>query len=146
MRIALVALLALLWATPTSAATYYVSHTSNTPAGSDARTCLTSQNISTPRATINAGMACLGAGDTLLIRGMAPGGVYAEAINNVVVAGTSWSEPVRIAAYPLETVWMKPAAGPGWVIALFSGQEYVEFDGINLDTRNATAGAMMGGL
>jgi len=138
----LLVVLLLLWAVPASAATYYVSLPTNSPAGSDARSCATSQTITTPKATINSGFACLAAGDTLLIRG----GTYAERINNVVKLGTSWAVPIRIAAYPQETVWMKPAAGVPWVLEFFSGQTYLDFDGINLDTTNATAGNGMGGV
>src|SRR5215475_14289659 len=48
------------------AATYYVATT-----GSDSNSCAAAQNISTPKRSINAGLACLAAGngDTVYIRG-----------------------------------------------------------------------------
>jgi parallel beta helix pectate lyase-like protein len=104
------------------AATYYVSK-----AGSDNYSCAAAQSVSTPRLTINAGIGCLSAGDTLLIRA----GSYDEVIKDNAVSGTSWTNKVRIAAYPGETVWLAPSGGDS-AVYLNSSQAYVEFDGINM--------------
>jgi hypothetical protein len=104
------------------AATYYVSK-----GGSDSNTCTQAQNVNTPKLTVAAGLACLaGGGDTLLIRA----GTYNERITSVR-SGTSWSSKVRIANYNGETVWLDPATGQGAVL-LSAGQQYIEFDGINM--------------
>src|SRR5262245_52269294 len=73
------------------AATYYVS-----TSGSDSFTCPQARATSTPKRTLAAAGACLAAGDTLLVRG----GTYNEAMNNIVPSGTSWTNKVRVAAYP----------------------------------------------
>ncbi len=108
------------------AATYYVA-----PTGSDVRTCVQSQTIGTPKATVNSGIGCLKAGDTLLVRG----GTYDEAVNYSGASGTDWTNAVRIAAYQNEVVWLKPsnpAAGYAWRFGSLS-TAYVELDGINID-------------
>jgi parallel beta-helix repeat protein len=118
-------------------ATYYVSRS-----GNDAYSCSQAQSLTTPMSTINRGVGCLTAGDTLYVRG----GIYAEDLSSPAMAsGRDWTNPVRIAAYPSESVWMKPPAGPAYVIYLVS-QSYVEFDGINLDASNATGTNHMGGF
>jgi hypothetical protein len=89
---------------PLASQTYYVSKD-----GSDSRSCAQAQSTGTPKQTI-AGLACLtAAGDTLLIRA----GTYNEAIIqtqfvSLIPSGTSWTNIVRVAAYPGETVWMAP--------------------------------------
>jgi parallel beta-helix repeat protein len=113
------------------AATYYVAKT-----GSAAASCAQSQNAATPRLTIAAGVACLNAGDTLLVRG----GTYTESLLDNVPSGTSWSSVVRIAASPGESVWMRPTSGD-YVLYLSQNQQYIEFDGINMDARNNARGA-----
>lgn len=123
-------LLMLASASMARATTYYTS-----TAGDDRRDCATAQNISTPKRSINAGVACLSAGDTLLVRA----GTYNEGLSSVP-SGTSWSVAVRIAAYPSETVWLQPtssgtsAGGIGSVIWLDCNCHYIEFDGINVNS------------
>lgn len=60
--------------------TIYVAKT-----GSDSNTCLQAQNPSTPKLTINAGLACLSSGDTLIIGD----GVYVETIEGTTVPSGS---------------------------------------------------------
>jgi len=108
------------------AATYYVSTTGN------------DSNPGTQASafrTLNRGVSALRAGDTLLVRG----GTYAEGFLNNIPSGTSWTNTVRIAAYPGETVWMKPTTDY-YVIHLYGNQQYIEFDGINLDSRGVHGG------
>jgi hypothetical protein len=115
--------------TPHAATTYYVA-----PAGDDARACGTAQTAATPKRTITAGIACLVAGDTLLVRA----GTYDEVIT-AVPSGTSWAQTERVAAAPGETVWLTPASGHTTagqhVIWLDGDYHYIEFDGLNLDGR-----------
>jgi len=116
------------------AATYYVSKT-----GNNSTSCAQAQSTSTPKGTIGAGLGCLVAGDTLLVRA----GTYDEVIKDNVVSvpsGTSWTNKVRIAAYPGETVWLAPTSGEG-VLYLTGTQQYIEFDGINM--RGPTFGAVI---
>jgi parallel beta-helix repeat protein len=115
------------------AATYYVSKS-----GNDGNSCAQAQSLATPKLTINAGVGCVAAGDTLLIRA----GNYNEGLQATFSSGTSWTNMVRIASYPGDTVWMKPlsnatsAGGLGFVILLDANVSYIEFDGINLDGTN----------
>ncbi len=113
------------------AATYYASK-----AGSNGNSCAQAQSTSTPKLTIVGGLACLAAGDTLYVRG----GTYDERINNEVIAsGTSWANVTRIAAYPGETVWMVPTSGT-YVVYIARTLQYIEFDGINMDSRQVVNG------
>jgi len=112
------------------AATYYVAKT-----GRDTNSCAQAQSQSTPKLTINDGVRCLAAGDTLYVYG----GTYDESLVNNVPSGSSWSSAVRIAAYPGETVTMQPSSTNctwGAVVWLSQSQQYIELDGINLDGRN----------
>lgn len=122
----LLALLCLFSLKTAEAATYYVSPS---PAGSDARSCAVSQTIGTPRATIVAGISCLSAGDTLLVRA----GTYDELVGSTP-SGTDWTNKVRIAAYPGETVWLHPTGNPAaYALYFWHLEKYVEWDGINID-------------
>ncbi len=93
---------------PVASITYYVS-----PGGSDAVSCASAQNITTPKRNImgaSGGISCLKAGgEKLLVRG----GTYDESITNSSLytnpspswpSGTSWSNAITVAAYPGETV------------------------------------------
>lgn len=121
-----------LWAAQAQASTFYVATT-----GDDSRSCATAQTITTPRATVNAGVACLeagAAGDTLLIRA----GTYTESILNPSLTGTNFTTgKYRIAAYPSEAVTIRPFSGQ--FVFLFAGtQAYVELDGLILDGSSVT--------
>ena len=112
------------------AAEYYVAKN-----GSNSFSCAMAQSPSTPKLTMNAGAACLAAGDTLHVGA----GTYAEAFINPTFSGTSWSNVVRISAVPGASVWMKPSSGSNAVIYLARNQQYIEFDGINLSAANVTS-------
>jgi hypothetical protein len=105
------------------AATYYVSK-----AGSNSNSCAQAKSVSTAKLTLAGGLGCLVAGDTLLVRG----GTYNERLFNNVPSGTSWTNKVRVAAYPGESVWLVPVSGEG--IRLEGSYRYIEFDGLNVDT------------
>jgi hypothetical protein len=117
------------------AATYYVS-----TSGNNGNSCSAAQNSGSPKQTLNDAVGCLAAGDTLLVRG----GTYNESlINPSLASGSSWTNKVRIAAYPngcaasCEVVWMAPSSGTR-LLQLTGNQQYIEFDGINMDSRNQT--------
>jgi hypothetical protein len=134
LRIIACAVLALGWLTaPVFAATYYTA-----TSGNDSRTCVQARTSTTPKQTINSALPCLAAGDTLLVRV----GTYNEALVNPALAGTSWANKIRIAAYPGETVWLTPQAGVGngYAIYLNALQQFLEFDGINVDGSNTLNG------
>jgi hypothetical protein len=105
------------------AATYYTSKS-----GSDSYSCAQAQSPSSAKASVNGGIACLTAGDVLLVRT----GAYYESVVSGVPSGTSWSNIVRIAAYPGETVSLVPGGG-NYVLAFTANEQYIEFDGIDLD-------------
>lgn len=113
---------------------YFVSLSTNTPAGDDSRSCMTATSVTTPKRTFASAIACLGPGDTLYARG----GTYNESIITSP-SGTSWASKVRITNYPGETVWLAPtvANAGGRVIWFDCNCSYIEFDGINLDGRPA---------
>jgi len=112
---------------------YYVA-----PNGSDDRSCEEALDPTTPRKTIESGASCLLPGETVLVRA----GTYDEIIGeNLQVSGTSWEKKIRIAAYPDETVWLKPTAeNVGAVIDFQRAQTFVELDGINIDATNTLPG------
>lgn len=126
------------------AATYY-----NGPSGSDANSCLTatSTTLALQKRSIAAGMACLGASDTLIVHG----GTYDESLSNPTLASGSAGAPTIIQAAPGETVLIKPSApAPGvWKYALEfrNNTHHVTFDGIGLDTTlisNTSSGFVAG--
>ena len=119
-------------ATVTEAATFYTAL-----AGNDANSCAQAQSISTPKRTVTAGASCLQPGDTLYVRA----GTYVESLMDNVPSGTSWSAPVRIAAYAGETVWLRPSSGM-FVFRVAKNQQYIEFDRINMDGANTSNGVI----
>src|SRR5262245_26972642 len=122
-----------LFASAAHAATYYAS-----TSGSDSYTCAQAKSTSTPKGTLAAAGACLAAGDTLLVRG----GTYNEGITNSIPSGTSWTNKVRVAAYPAETVWLATKGAFNYVMELSWGQSYIELDGLNLNAANQTYGIL----
>lgn len=97
-----------------------------------------SGSVDFPFRDINFGLARVGAGDTLLIGS----GNFREVINNVPLAGISWSNKIRIAAYPGASPWLVPPVGSFYGIYLAASQKYLEFDGINIDGVNTAYGAI----
>jgi hypothetical protein len=120
---------------PATAATYYVSTT-----GSDSNSCATAQSAGAPKGTIAAAVACLTAGDTLLIRG----GTYTGSNNVVdserfpVPSGTSWQTAITIAAYPGERVIIRPPDGLEGIRLTTGAPHYLIFSDLELDGINGT--------
>jgi len=89
-----------------SATDYYVATT-----GNDSVSCVQAKNISTPKRTLNNAVTCLTPGATLYIMR----GTYAETLHNNIPGGTSWSQPVTVAAFPGQavTIQAQSRSGPG---------------------------------
>jgi parallel beta-helix repeat protein len=91
---------------------------------------------------LNRAFGALKAGDTLYIRG----GVYTETTANFqnIIGGDSWSTATTVAAYPGETVTIRPSSDtPTGRLAHFYGpnSHYIIIDGLILDAINVSADA-----
>jgi hypothetical protein len=113
-------------------------------AGSDSNSCSQATSTSTPKRTINQGLRCLSAGDTLFIRG----GTYAEALDAVVgtqwPSGTSWTNAVTVAGYPGETAIIQPTSiGSGYLVGMYTPSgttQYIILDNLTFsETRTGIA-------
>lgn len=104
-------------------------------------------SISSPWLTLRYAVSRLQAGDTLLIRG----GTYTGPANvidseqSTVPSGTSWSNAVKIAAYPGDRVAIQPPDGQQAIRLTTSAPHYLIFEGLVLDMVNQTRGASQGG-
>src|SRR5262245_40005787 len=105
-------------------ATYYVAMT-----GSDQKSCAQVQSLSTPKRTIQSGLACLQAGDTLHVRA----GSYNEGEIVNPPGGTSWSKPVTIAGFPGETVTLTAPGAPRVFTFAAASSSYIILDNLVLD-------------
>ena len=120
-----------------SAATYYVAKT-----GGNAHSCAQAQSPSTPKQTINGGIACLSGGDTLLIGN----GSYHELLTNHSVAGHGRIPNGSPAAYTIlkaqntgqVTLTFTPFADFWSGIELDGSSSYIHFEGFVLDGQNHT--------
>ncbi len=125
------------YATGTSSHVYYVSLSTNSPAGSNSN----SGAIGAPWQRISYAMAHLSAGDTLYIRG----GTYTHAQDvidselftvpsgNSLDWGTTYTGAIKVYGYPGETVLIKPPNGSA-AIRLRSGiPHHLVFQDFDLD-------------
>jgi parallel beta-helix repeat protein len=110
-------------ATISHAATYYVATT-----GDDSNPGSESE----PFRTINRGVLALQAGDTLYIRS----GTYNEALISNIPGGTSWDNPVTVAAFPGEEVVIMPDSGYRVIEFGDVNQRYIVIDGLIFDGSN----------
>jgi parallel beta-helix repeat protein len=95
--------------------------------------------LSKPFRTMGKGVSVLTPGDTLYVRA----GTYAEAFYNTIPGGTSWTNAVTVAAYPGETVTIRPGPGCGTVFHIFgSSKKYIIIDRFKIDGTNCGAGAL----
>ena len=129
-----------LFSTPGEPASVYVTNT-----GSDAHTCQQARNQATPRRSVNAGIACLAAGDTLILGD----GTYSEQLSDVVSgetpntvrppSGLSWSQPTTIkSANPRKAVIDKPQPGEPYNHTVYLGRadtSYLSIEGLVIDGR-----------
>src|SRR5688572_11711050 len=103
-------------ATPVRATTRYV-----TKSGNNGNTCADSQNIGTAKLTVTAGLACMSAGDTLIIGD----GVYGERIRNNVTSGSAGA-PTIIKALNANGAILRPSdatLGDGWFWVIDIGND-----------------------
>ena len=88
-----------------------------------------------PFQTVNKGVGVLNPGDTLSIKS----GTYQEWVDwdADLRAGTSWSKPITVKAFPGDTVTLLPNTGSQFVLR-FIETEYIVIDGLILDGTNIT--------
>lgn len=125
------------------AATFYVSTT-----GADSASCAQAQSTSSARRTINAGIACLSGGDTLLVGD----GTYDEKIGNfdtdsnftiTTVPNGSGSAYTTIKAQNLHGVTLRPssASGDHHRTIYFNGNaHHIRLEGLRVDNQNRATG------
>src|SRR6266498_247030 len=115
--------------------TYYVAKT-----GSDSNSCNSAQSQSTPKLTINTGIGCLSAGDTLIVKP----GIYAEILNpdnNGMQSGTA-GNPITIRSETQYGAVIQPDSSlqsqrfDGVGIVSWRDQSYIVFDGFVVDANN----------
>jgi parallel beta-helix repeat protein len=83
--------------------------------------------------TIIKGTSVLKAGDTLFVRA----GTYAESLRNAIPSGSSWKEPVTVAAYHGEVVIIKPPIGADRVLHFDGAKtQFISVEGFVLDGIN----------
>jgi hypothetical protein len=130
----LVFVLSFLSIVPAHAATYHVAKN-----GSDSHSCAAAQSPASAKGTINAGIRCLGSGDTLVIGGGTYQdqclGDFATADVAPIPPGSSWSAPTTIRNAPGETVLIRATRqcdGGNTMLALTHVGHYIVIDGINI--------------
>lgn len=105
---------------------YYVDQTN----GSDSNS---GSSVSAAFRTIKKGTSVLKAGDSLFVRA----GTYAESLRNAIPSGSSWSEPVTVAAYLGEVVTIKPPVGADRVLHFDGAKtQFISVEGFILDGIN----------
>jgi len=110
------------------AATYYVATT-----GSDSNLGTLNQ----PFRTVTKGVSALKPGDTTFVRA----GTYAEGFNTNFFdfpSGTSWTSAVTLAAYPGESVTLRPNGGGSVFNFAKEPDKYIIIDGLIIDAINTT--------
>jgi hypothetical protein len=105
--------------------TYYVATTGTDGGGHTGA-------IGDPWATLAYALRTAIHGDLILMRG----GTFAQGVvtnpASPFNSGMAWADPLRVANYPGEVVWLKPTSG-AFVVEFEGTEQYIEFDGIGLD-------------
>src|SRR4029453_4980801 len=107
--------------------------------GSDSNSCTSAQSLSTPKLTINGGVGCLSAGDTLMVKP----GTYAEVIDPYIHGNFRSGTPGHPITLKSETpraaiIQPGPAAQGGGIggsteVIGLQNQSYWTFDGFVTD-------------
>jgi hypothetical protein len=106
-----------------SATTYYVNGSGTNP------TCASAITAAAGKTTVAAGLACLAAGDTLIIKA----GTYTEGIEyNAIPSGTSENLPTTVRAALGETVILNGVNTFSMVATIYD-RSYILLDGLQLD-------------
>jgi hypothetical protein len=111
-------------------ATYYVAKT-----GNNNYSCSQAQSAAMPKVTIASGLACMKAGDTLIINP----GTYAESIYNTIPSGTSTSSRTKIIGNNQAKWTIRPNSCTNAVI-LFDNDSFVEIADFIIDAGAANCG------
>jgi hypothetical protein len=92
-----------------------------------------------PFRTITQGSTVLRPGDRLWVRE----GTYRESFIGNIPGGTSWSQRVKIAAFPEEAVTIKPNQGAEFVFRFEAANDrYIFTDGVTIDAVNGAYDAV----
>ncbi len=138
----LIFLAAILFPYPSDAATYNVAKTCGGQACVNTVSCNQAQNVATAKLTIAAGLACLGAGDTLVIGA----GTYAESIMAPSLPPSGISDAQRTtvrAATGASVIITGDASGNNGMSLL--DRRYITFDGLTFSGRRVIIGCSQGG-
>jgi hypothetical protein len=91
--------------------------------------------LDAPFRTITKGVSMVGPGETVWVRE----GIYRESFVGNIPGGTSWSERVKLAAHPGETVTIQPDLGADFVCRFDSADDrYIVIDGFIIDAVNVS--------
>jgi parallel beta-helix repeat protein len=121
--------------------TYYVS-----VSGNDGNSCAQAQNPSTPKRTIKAGLACVGAGQTSVGAGLTvqvADGTYDEQLMDVIPSGQDWAKPFTLkAANPrgANLAPSSPTANQGVISFNGTNEHHIIIDGFVLDAGTKVPG------
>jgi parallel beta-helix repeat protein len=89
--------------------------------------------------TIKRGASVLKPGDILYVKA----GTYEESLVDAVPGGESWSKPVTVAAFPGQTVTIRPPRGASRVLTFSTAEsKYIVIDGFVLDGTNVSSDAI----
>jgi hypothetical protein len=127
--------LLLLVTSPVWATTRHVAKAAQ--GGSDANSCVTSQNVATPKLTLASAVGCMAAGDTLLIRA----GTYNESIITTTLTSGSASAYYTFQNYNGEVVTITQNNGG---MTNSAAKSYYIFDGLVFDGQVTSDNAVCG--
>ncbi len=119
---------------------YYVA--TSGAGGSDANSCVTAQTHTSGKATVNAGIDCLAAGDTLFIKA----GTYNESGLDDIPSGTSALAMTTIRNYMTDVVTIQPTSScPSTRVLSMDGRDFIRFLGNGSDAKAGTEKFILSG-
>lgn len=116
------------------AATYYVSQSGTN--GS----CAAAQAIAAAKTTIAAGLACLSAGDTLLIND----GTYAAGISDAIPSGIDVNRPTTVKAINARSVVLNGVSSTPGIVVILLDRNFITLDGLDVDCVGRAVGILIG--